>query len=110
MGEVVSLRRGRPVTVGRRFATLFPSGMAEEHRSGGHWLYAIGLPDGRVKIGKTSRPRARFVQHAATYGVPLWVHLFCRVQRSGRKDVFESQALDFGGDGDAEQPEQAEAA
>ena len=29
---------------------------------------------------------------------------------AGRKDVFESQALDFGGDGDAEQPEQAEAA
>jgi len=48
----------------------------------GHWLYAVGLQDGRIKIGRTGKPRERFSQHRKTYGDAIaWVHLGPRIHQ-----------------------------
>lgn len=49
---------------------------------GRNWLYALGLGDGRIKIGRTGKPRDRLAQHRKTFGdVIVWFHLGPRVHR-----------------------------
>lgn len=49
-------------------------------RCDGQWLYAIGLSDGRIKVGHTSRPRSRAQQHRTAFGATIvWAHLGPRV-------------------------------
>lgn len=69
-------RRGRKQERdGRERFNLLPSGKRGE----GRYLYALGLVDGRTKIGIAYRPRARVVAHwVATRGGVTWVHVFGR--------------------------------
>jgi hypothetical protein len=39
------------------------------------WLYAVGLPDGSVKVGQTRHPNRRLMTHRRTIGM-AWCHLF----------------------------------
>lgn len=61
---------------------LFPRGEYGARRNAAAWMYALGLTDGRVKIGVTATPRDRMRTHwTAAGGAVEWVHLFCRVER-----------------------------
>jgi len=43
---------------------------------GKFWLYALGLSDGRVKVGFTGQPRVRLQQHRVRYEYAItWFHL-----------------------------------
>lgn len=53
-----------------------PSLMPHHLTYRGHWLYAMGLTGGWIKVGCTSRPRVRLQQHRTSHGEALeWFHL-----------------------------------
>jgi hypothetical protein len=73
MGAVVAFKHtgASPVQDGRRRFDLFP----RCHRQ--QWLYAVGLPDGRIKLGISSRPRKRVQSYWHQHeGGIQWAHLF----------------------------------
>lgn len=61
----------------KNFIRLFPEG----EKGGPCWLYAIGLPNGATKIGRTSRPKQRFEALCQEHGGgrAQWVHLGAKV-------------------------------
>lgn len=50
-------------------ANPFPAAVPDRE-----WVYLVGLPDGRVKVGKTSSPRSRLAHHRRTIGM-AWCRL-----------------------------------
>jgi len=82
MGAVISLLDGRRMERdGRERFGLYPRGAGY-----GRLLYALGLSNGRTKIGVCMSPRSRFVTHwVASEGAVTWSHLFA--QRFQGKDI-----------------------
>lgn len=57
---------------GRQVFDLYP-----DHRSGRHFLYAVGFHGGVVKVGRTHNPRARLKAHwSKVDGEVEWAHVF----------------------------------
>lgn len=57
----------------RKYSLMFPchSRVRTSER-----IYALGLFDGRVKVGITGQPRARAAQHCRRYGAAIkWFHM-----------------------------------
>ncbi len=75
MSAVVMLhqRRGaKTIADGREQFNMFP----KWHSTGRVWLYAVGLRDGRVKVGIARRPRERIKTYWRTHEGFDWAHLF----------------------------------
>lgn len=67
-------RAAKRIMDGRRRFDMFPRG----NKVQGWWLYAVGLPDGRCKVGIAAHPRSRVQQHWRTHGGLVWAHVFGR--------------------------------
>lgn len=80
-----------PIQDGRRFLDLFPTGMRKSVR--GSWVYAVGLRDGRIKIGVTNVPRGRLQSYWRQHEGLAWAHLFARVQGNAAALKVERTAL-----------------
>lgn len=81
---------------GSAAAARFVIGMYPHNRgnTGRDFLYAFGLMDGRVKIGRTRKPRERFVQHFRSFEKSIvWTHLFAPVPSGRIAHAAEHQAL-----------------
>ena len=93
---VLPLRRGpgRQLTQdGRQVLRIYPLGYGPRSASG-HWMYAVGFHDGRIKLGLSCKPRSRLIQHwIASEGAVAWTHLFRRFSNRGRAGAVERAAL-----------------
>lgn len=80
MGAVLQMRRqpGNKPRAERAFLRMFPV----QHHEGRRYMYALELPDGRVKIGLARRPRERIGQYLSLYGGLAWAHLFPPIRRA----------------------------
>jgi hypothetical protein len=69
----------------RKYPNPFPGGYGHGSRK---WLYAIGLTDGRIKVGMTGKPRERASQHCRGYGALIeWYHLGPIVDFTGSSQI-----------------------
>lgn len=82
-------RGGRKPRAGRASFAMLPSGRGDP----GAWLYACGLPDGRLKVGIAGQPRARIRMHAVTFEGLLWAHVFGRLPSSSAARAVERKAI-----------------
>jgi hypothetical protein len=57
------------------------------------WLYMVGLTGGRVKVGRTIDPRARFGVHRYRYGPLQWSHVFAPVPSMAASYMVEEYAI-----------------
>ena len=92
MSKVVALpsRRGAPpFEDGRRVFDLFPVGGITADR----WMYAVGLNDGRIKIGIANRPRKRIQSYWMTHIGIAWAHLFPKVGDYARAREVEKRCI-----------------
>lgn len=88
---VLLLPRGRKPRAGRASFAMLPDGRGSDSA----WLYAVGLPDGRMKVGIAGQPRARVRQHAVTFEGLLWAHVFGRLPNSRVARAVERRAITF---------------
>lgn len=95
MGAVVAFDRRSRGTAENGCFRIFP-GYSEVRGLCGEWIYLLGLPDGRVKVGRARVPRARIQTHWRTHGGLLWAHVpgFIRAVEDKRKSYtsFSAQA------------------
>ena len=84
-------RRGRGYPPHRAFVRMFPNEYSGVH---GPWMYAVGLRDGRVKVGTATHARERINHYCVAHEGLAWAHLFARIPAGRRAaKAIERRAL-----------------
>ena len=72
---------------------MFPA-LKHVRNMNGEWVYAVGLPDGRVKVGIARLPRERIQTHWRTHGGLLWAHVSGFVPRHQGVLCFRAKSME----------------